>query len=239
MSEPLISVIIVTYNAAKHLRSCLDNIKQQNCANLQLIVIDGASTDGTTGIISGYEDIIDYWVSEPDNGIYDAMNKGIDQIKGKWVLFLGADDILEDGFKQMIAELTVPNAIYYGMVNVNNVIYKDAYSAYRLAKLNICHQAIFYPSAVFRKYHYNLNYPVWADWYLNIQCWNDPSFRFIYKSHLIATFGLEGISSSVADIRFKNDRYKILFKYLGLTVAARFLFRELKLKLSGGRSKND
>jgi len=239
MNAPLVTIIIVTYNAEKYIRACLDSIKNQNRSDIQLIVIDGASTDGTIDILNEYNTLIDYQLSETDNGIYDAMNKGVNHIKGSWVLFLGADDILETGFKQMLPELTVPNAVYYGMVNVNNVIYKDAYSAYRLAKLNICHQVIFYPAAVFKKYHYDLNYPIWADWLLNIQCWNDPNFQFIYKEHLIAKFGLDGISSNIIDTRFANDRYKILSKYLGLIVSARFFFRQLKLKLSSGRSKND
>jgi glycosyltransferase involved in cell wall biosynthesis len=239
MREPTISVIIVSYNAAKHLRSCLERIRQQHCDDLQLIIIDGGSKDGTTDIIVEYGDLVDYWISEPDKGIYDAMNKGIDHIKGKWVLFLGADDLLEDGFKSMIAELTIPSAIYYGMVNVNKVIYKDEYSAYRLAKLNICHQAIFYPSSVFRKYRYNLKYPVWADWFLNIQCWNDSSFPFVYKGHLIATFGLDGISSTIPDLQFQKDRRKIVLQYLGLPVLIRLVFRDLKLMLYRGRSKDD
>lgn len=239
MREPTISLIIVTYNAARHLRSCLDRVKQQNCSNLQLIIIDGGSKDQTIDIINEYGDLVDHWVSEPDNGIYDAMNKGIGYVKGDWVLFLGADDLLEDGFKQMIAEMTIPNAIYYGMVNVNDIIYKDQYSSYRLAKLNICHQAIFYPASVFKKYQYDLKFPVWADWYLNIQCWNDPSFQFIYKNHLIATFGLQGISSTTYDIQFLKEKHKIVWKYLGPNAFIRLLFRELKLKLYRKTSKDD
>jgi glycosyltransferase involved in cell wall biosynthesis len=228
MKDHLVTIIIVTYNAELHLKNCLENIRKQNCRNLQLIVIDGASTDNTINIIISFDDIIDFWLSEPDKGIYDAMNKGLNYVKGDWVIFLGADDILETGFKDMLKELANPNAIYYGMVDVNNIIYKDPYTSYRLSKLNICHQAIFYPTKVFKKYKYNLHYPIWADWFLNIQCWADNDYQFIYKENLISRFGLEGISSTVTDHNFKRDKYKIVLKYLGLFVLIRLMVRHLK-----------
>lgn len=231
MIKPLVSIVIVTYNAERHLKACMESIKQQNYELLQLIVIDGGSTDSTQNIIQAYENIVDVWHSESDKGIYDAMNKAIPYVKGQWILFLGADDLLEPGFADMLNELKDPWGIYYGMVDVNGIIYKDPYSGYRLAKLNICHQAIFYSSAVFKKYRYNLKYPIWADWLLNMECWIDPEFKFIYKAHLISKFGTEGLSSTVTDTAFEKDRNSIIQKYFGTMTWLRLLFRELKSKL--------
>jgi glycosyltransferase involved in cell wall biosynthesis len=228
MINPEVSIIIPTYNAEKHLNACLERIKQQNVQGIQVIIIDGGSTDSTTEIIKSHQPLIDYWQSEPDNGIYDAMNKGLKFVRGRWILFLGADDLLESGFKDMLKELKDPYGIYYGMVNVDNVIYKGPYSKYRLAKLNICHQAVFYPVGVFTKHSYNLGYPLWADWLLNIECWNDPDFRFIYRPHLISVFGTTGVSSNATDLAFELDRRKIVVKHLGILTWLRYSFKVFK-----------
>lgn len=232
MKKALISIIIVTYNAEKHLDPCLIRIREQQISDLQVIIIDGGSTDGTLGIIDNHASLIDYWKSEPDKGIYDAMNKGVKIVNSGWILFLGADDLLEDGFKSMVSELKDPKGIYYGMVDVNGLIYKGPYSSYRLSKLNICHQSIFYPVSVFSEKHkYNLDYPIWADWYLNIECWNDPDFKFIYKPYLISKFGTQGLSSTQMDHAFERERKKIIFKYLGFHIWFRYNLRTFKRKI--------
>lgn len=89
-----LSIIIATYNAEITLQRCLDSIILQKSDVLELIVIDGHSKDKTLGIIEKYKTYIDYFVSEPDRGVYDAWNKGILASKGKWIMFLGADDVL-------------------------------------------------------------------------------------------------------------------------------------------------
>jgi glycosyltransferase involved in cell wall biosynthesis len=93
--SPTISIVIATYNATNTLRACLDSIAGQKSDDIEILVIDGASTDGTQNILSEYASVIDYCISEPDRGIYDAWNKGVTQAKGEWVLFIGADDVLE------------------------------------------------------------------------------------------------------------------------------------------------
>ncbi len=231
MHKPLVTIIIVTYNAAAHLKTCFESILRQDFNAFQLVIIDGGSTDGTVEIIKEYAHFIDVWISEPDKGIYDAMNKGLKYIKGQWVLFLGADDQLESGFSGMVAELKDPDATYYGMVDVNGIIYRDPYSDYRLSKLNICHQAILYSKSVFEKYQYDLRYSLWADWFLNIQSWTDPSINFIYKPHLISKFGTEGVSSMQEDKAFIKARNKIILKYFGIFVWLRFTFRKFKKNL--------
>ncbi|GAB6011243.1 glycosyltransferase [Viscerimonas tarda] len=92
MYKPLISIITVTYNAATVLEETLLSVIKQTYNNIEYIVIDGGSTDGTVDIIKKYADKISYWVSEPDKGIYDAMNKGIDRASGDWINFMNAGD---------------------------------------------------------------------------------------------------------------------------------------------------
>lgn len=94
LSEPLISIITSTFNAKAALQKTAESIRGQTYTEIQWIVVDGASTDGTVDVILCNGNSIDFWVSERDNGIYDAWNKGCAQIRGEWVLFLGAGDEL-------------------------------------------------------------------------------------------------------------------------------------------------
>lgn len=89
-----ISIIIATYNAGKVLQRCLNSICPQKAEEVELLIIDGGSKDNTMDIVNANKDIIDYVVSEPDKGIYDAWNKGIKAATSEWIQFLGADDQL-------------------------------------------------------------------------------------------------------------------------------------------------
>lgn len=96
-NKPLITIITATYNAAKYLPAAIQSIREQNYENIQYIVVDGGSTDGTVDVIRANEDVVDYWISAPDMGIYDAWNKGVRLSAGDWIGFLGADDIYLEG----------------------------------------------------------------------------------------------------------------------------------------------
>lgn len=90
--DPLITVIVAVYNGGKTLKQSLDSIVNQTYKSIQLIVIDGGSTDDSVGIISRMSEKLHYWISEPDKGIYNAWNKGLAKATGDWVCFIGADD---------------------------------------------------------------------------------------------------------------------------------------------------
>jgi len=92
-----ISIIIATYNASKTLQRCLDSIVPQLTNETELILVDGGSKDDTNKIIDSYGDKIAVHISEPDKGIYDAWNKGVKLAHGKWVGFIGADDVMNEG----------------------------------------------------------------------------------------------------------------------------------------------
>jgi glycosyltransferase involved in cell wall biosynthesis len=93
--RPIISIIIATFNAANTLRRCLDSIFPQKIECIELLIIDGGSSDGTQAIYSEYGSHVDFVISEKDFGIYDAWNKGVKNAHGEWILFIGADDVLE------------------------------------------------------------------------------------------------------------------------------------------------
>jgi len=91
------SIIIATYNAEKHLSKAVESLIKEISNSHELIIIDGGSTDKTIDIINKHSKYINYWISEPDKGIYDAWNKGLQIAKGDWIMFLGADDCLNPG----------------------------------------------------------------------------------------------------------------------------------------------
>lgn len=91
--KPLVTIITATYNVAQLLSCTIKSIREQTYGSIEWIVVDGASRDGTVELIRQNEDVIDYWVSEPDSGIYDAWNKGVSLANGEWIAFLGAGDV--------------------------------------------------------------------------------------------------------------------------------------------------
>ena len=95
--SPLVSIIIATYKARECLATAIESVLSQQGVGFELIVIDGGSHDGTVELIKSYGDEIAAWISGPDQGIYDAWNKGLGFAKGDWIAFLGADDILMPG----------------------------------------------------------------------------------------------------------------------------------------------
>jgi glycosyltransferase involved in cell wall biosynthesis len=101
---PLVSIIISVFNGEARLESSIKSVINQSYKNLELIIIDGGSTDQTVDIIKKYEEHISYWITEKDNGIYDAWNKGVKKANGEWISFLGSDDIyLSDAVSNYIA----------------------------------------------------------------------------------------------------------------------------------------
>jgi glycosyltransferase involved in cell wall biosynthesis len=95
-NSALITIIVAVFNGAKTLQQCIDSVAQQTYLNKELIVIDGGSKDGTVNLLKKNQKHIKYWVSEPDQGIYNAWNKGLAQASGDWICFLGADDYFWD-----------------------------------------------------------------------------------------------------------------------------------------------
>lgn len=121
--QPLITIITSTYNAEKDLHWTIDSIRVQTYPNIQWIVVDGGSKDGTVDILKQNEDVIDFWFSEADKGIYDAWNKALKHAKGEWIQFIGAGDELADElvFEKVSKHLSTafPNyELVYGSIDI-------------------------------------------------------------------------------------------------------------------------
>ena len=120
-SAPLISIIVAVYNGKATLQQCIDSVAQQTYPNKELVIIDGGSKDGTVELLNANSSKFSYWISEPDRGIYNAWNKGLEQAHGEWICFMGADDYLWDAtvLERMVVELgRLPAAIRvaYGQI---------------------------------------------------------------------------------------------------------------------------
>lgn len=238
-SRPLISILTVTHNAESLIGDCIRSVAQQEGVAFEHWIVDGASTDGTVAAIQSLAHPCLRWVSEPDEGIYAAMNKGIDPCAGQWVLFLGADDRLRsDSLRQIAAFLERPDTIYYGDVWLTGrgQRYAGRFSMLQLAIRNICQQSIFYPRAVFDTFRFDPRYRIQADWVLNMACWQHPAFRFQHVPMIVADYNdTTGISSRSRDLAIEKDYVRLLNRFFPCWIAwplslATWLWRGLTRK---------
>lgn len=164
--SPLISVVTVVYNGAAQLRSTIESVVQQKRTDIEYIVIDGGSTDGTCDVLHEFDDQIDYWVSEPDGGIYDAMNKAICLVRGQFVYHLNIGDRLlriPGLFDEPVPENVICIA---GVVqtSANGLHIPSAGVSLRFHN-TLHHQGCFYRKT--SDLRYDLRYKVFSDFDLN------------------------------------------------------------------------
>ena len=173
MIAPLLSIITVNYNNKSGLIRTLNSIKNQESVFFEHIIIDANSTDGSKDAILLYEKEITfplYWVSEPDNGIYDGMNKGIKQAHGEYLFFLNSGDTLISN--TILQEIALDgNKYIYG--NIKYILSEKDYryitpsetlDIVYLLKTALPHQACFIHHSLFQKQLYNTEYKIISDW---------------------------------------------------------------------------
>jgi glycosyltransferase involved in cell wall biosynthesis len=164
---PLITVITIVFNGEKFLEDTILSVINQTYPNVEFILIDGGSSDKTLEIIKKYGDDIDYWVSEKDSGIYDAMNKGVNLAKGDWINFMNSGDCFSDN--KILSEINFQDfsidMIYgdYSIRKNNQKVYKDNKKETDLWKGFFCHQAIFIRSYLMKELKFKLNVGFNAD----------------------------------------------------------------------------
>lgn len=224
----MISVILVTYNAEEFLQRCLDSIYSQRYPHIEIIVMDGGSSDGTADVLRRNAEKLAFWRSEQDGGIYEAMNKALDFAKGDWIYFIGADDTLTPAFSEMAGALENRNAIYYGSVLKAGKKYLGNMAPYKQAKTGINHQAIIYPASLFSSRRYDTRYRISADHVFNMQCHSDKRYHFVFRDFDIAVFNDTGISSAQKDPVFEQEKAGLILRHFGPGIYVRFLFKRLK-----------
>lgn len=227
-NKPLVSIIIATYNSEPHISDCLQSIVEQVEKDLEIVIVDGQSTDRTLEIIRGFNIPNLMLSSEKDKGIYDALNKGINIAKGRFLYFLGSDDRLLPDFSVLASKLLNDRTVYYGNSAPLDRLLSGKFSKYRLAKYCMNHQSIIYPAGVFKKYDYDLKYKVLADYVLNIKVWGDKNFIKKYYPLTIAYYSMDGFSSKNKDQEFRKDRKRLIRQNMGLLTYLRFLLKEYR-----------
>lgn len=237
--SPLISVIIPVRNGAATLQEAIRSVIDQQYPNVELIIIDGDSNDGTLDIIRQYDSQIHFWISEPDKGVYDAMNKGASFASGDWIYFLGSDDVLLNCLGMVAKWLKKPDEIYHGDIYSykKNRITGGRFSARKLIRKNLPHQATFYPRSVFDTFEYDLRYAIVADYHLNVRCYHSGRFRFVYIPMLIAIYNdVDGLSSTHSDVAFSRDEMQFRRKYFARSVFIEYQLSRI-IKKSGNLLK--
>lgn len=201
-----LSIIIPTFNSAFTLNACLQSVLNQDFNDYQIILIDGISSDNTIDIIKEfagkYQNVT--WVSEKDDGIYDAMNKGTRIAKGQWLYFLGSDDYLQDSHVltdvSKVLKTTNCSIIYGDAVMVSDGSRQGGIFSLNmlLTYNNICHQTIFYKKELFEIIGpYNTKYPIVADWDFNIRCFSNNKNIAEHIDRIICVFNnVTGVSNN-------------------------------------------
>ena len=212
-----LSVIIPTFNSGAVIKKALDSIVCQTFADWEVLVMDGASTDNTLEVARSFGDNRIRFFSEPDKGIYDAMNKGIKTAQGEWLYFLGSDDwllnkeVLQSVFSDDIDQYDV----VYGDVVAEHLLpcHKGEWSVEKI-NYNRCHQAIFYKASAFSKNGlYDIKYPILADYAFNLKWFLKGNLKSNYIKREIAHFSEDGISNRVVDEAFMRDYGFMIIKY--------------------------
>lgn len=199
-SPPLLSVIVACKNPGAALAAALASVWVQYGASVETVVVDGASTDGTGEWLAAHRPRITTLVSEPDTGVYDAMNKGVRLARGEWLLFLGADDRLADD-GALAAILPVLSASTADVV-VGEARYDDGrrYTLklpLRVRPRNFAHhQATFYRRSLFTRHGaYDATLQVMADYDFNLRLWKSGA-RFEALPQRVALCGTRGLSDA-------------------------------------------
>lgn len=221
------TIITITYNAAHWLERTVLSILSQSYPHVEYVIIDGGSTDGTVDIIKQYAPGISFWVSEPDKGLYDAMNKGLRHATGDYVWFINAGDTLQtaDTIQRIVMKIgkkkSLPDIIYGEtaivdaqgrMIGMRRLKTPEnlTWKSFRMGML-VCHQSFIAKRTIAPEY--DLQYRLSSDYDWCIRCMKQASF--IYNTKMVLSNYLdEGLSTRQRKASLK-ERYDIMCKYYG------------------------
>lgn len=205
-----VSVITVCFNAAETIKDTIESVLSQSLTDFEYIIVDGKSKDNTNDIITGFDGAfsdkgIEYkHISEPDNGIYDAMNKGAGLASGEWIIFMNADDRFSD--PEVLKDI-FGDCDYSGY----DVVYGDSYRVKGdLKKLDkadkdiellrdfkfFCHQATFTRKRVFSEIKFDGQFKICADYDFFLKAYL-KGYKFFYKERVVCVYSVEGTSNKV------------------------------------------
>lgn len=191
----IVTIITVCRNHAKLLERTIRSVENQTWQDKEYLVIDGASTDETMEVIQQHQAAITRWVSEPDQGIYDAMNKGVKMAHGEWVVFMNAGDSFAsaDTLQRVFQESQEADVIYGDVIKGGNV--KKAEAPHNAHRMFFCHQSAFVKTSCLKAFPFDTNHRMSADFKQIKQLYlSGKTFRQL--DFPVANFDTQGVSNT-------------------------------------------
>ena len=215
--NPLVSIITINFNNAKGLETTLQSVINQSYKNIQFIVVDGNSTDGSKTVIDTYKEHIDKLTIEPDSGIFNAMNKGIAQASGDYLHFLNGGDYFNEptSLEQFVSNKDFTGDIIYGdyTFKEGQKIYPDQLSPAYFMRSSLPHQSTLFSKKVFEKMgNYDESYKIASDRAFFLNCFLSGQFTFTHIQFPLVYFDLEGLSNNPEAASKKKEEDERLFK---------------------------
>ena len=209
MSKLKISVITVSYNSAATIKRTVQSVLDQDYVNIEYIIIDGFSSDGTLDVLSEFENKISVIISEPDNGIYDAMNKGLTYVTGDVVCFLNSDDFYSNNsvisqvaniMRDCNLDALYGDVCYFSKNKPQKIVrwyHSNHFKPERLAwGWMPAHQALFLSRQVVdRVGKFNINYKIAADYDYIIRSFYDQNLRYLHLPEVLVYMQMGGVST--------------------------------------------
>lgn len=221
--SPTISVITVCFNAVLDIEATFKSVVNYEYPNIEYIVIDGGSNDGTFEVIKKYAGKISYWVSEPDKGIYDAMNKGLEKATGDWVININAGDRLLSIPNLELVKAATFQALCGRIISENDKIATPKFNK-KIRLLNtLPHQALFYNLRL-GDIKYETKYKIVADYAYNLDMYLRGN-KIAISNRIIAFHSLEGLSNTNASAYESFDVIKDKLGYFSFICA--YSYRKL------------
>lgn len=216
-SQPLVSIITVVYNGEKYLEQTIDSVIGQSYSNIEYIVVDGGSSDGTLAIIKQYENQIHNWISEPDEGLYDAMNKGISMANGEIIGMINSDDWYEPEAVQLIvdAALKHPNKhIFHGdrfdvLEDGSKRVKAFHPSRFKFVYYGMTynHPSMFVHRDIYKEYNYNTKLRALSDYEFVLKNLLKHPEKFIYIPKSYVNYRLDGLSGTMSTKKILREGY--------------------------------
>ncbi len=229
--NPKISVITVVLNAARDLEKTLESTIGQDYPGLEIIIIDGGSVDGTLAVIKRFANRINYWISEPDGGIYDAMNKGLARATGDWVNFMNAGDVFYN--KRVLSSVFSRDHGDAGVIYGDSIASYPGFRAFRKAGtpadlwkgMICCHQSVFVRTKLVRHDGFRHNQYFSADYEMMVRL-QSAGVMFSYIPATVSVFDTRGISNRYM-ARSARSNLEIIGVYRVLTEGEKSCHRRI------------
>lgn len=217
INQPLISIVTVVYNGAKTLTQTIESVINQTYQKIEYIIIDGGSTDGSNEIVKKYSKYVSLHISEPDNGLYDAMNKGITKANGEIIGIINSDDWYENNAIELIVSAFQKNPkkkIFHGdrfnvLNNGKKTIQKFDSCEFKLIYYGMTynHPSMFIHKDIYKKNRYNTDLRVFSDYELILKIFLIDKNLFSYIPEAYVNYRIDGISSQISIIEKIKEGY--------------------------------